>query len=357
MYVGIITLLIFSACTKTEVAPYDREPLNKILEYKITNSKQDLLGAIDNQTNNITVYIPYYLGIDFLTPTISLDKGAILIDANGNEINLDGGVDPIALGDTVTYNVKGTDNKVRTYTVIQKFLPLNEVLKASYMATMEPTAITKNATDRFNIYGNFGSTSTSAKYIFTDKVSGKSYDNFVKTISLQPSASYYTVTAQLEPESLAGSYRVEIQHQGRKTQLPDMDIKYSLPFPTFFGTTTSSYAVGDTITFTPSTFGILGGEGVYLELDRVYAIFTPAVEFPAGFPSELINKQIEFKVAEQTRRHVKVIVPSELPVGLYKNTNSNNLNFFFDYASHTNYEKGIRTGVAGNTFEIKAKTN
>jgi len=57
---GVITLF---SCTKTEEIDYQKDPQNKIVEFKITNSQQQLLAAIDQEKNTINVYIPYYLGI------------------------------------------------------------------------------------------------------------------------------------------------------------------------------------------------------------------------------------------------------------------------------------------------------
>lgn len=353
---GLFGSLLLHSCSKTEVVAYEKESLNKILEFKITNSPQPLLGAIDHTRNSITIYIPYYLGIDYLVPALKLEEGAILIDEKGEEINLDGGVDPIRTGETAVYRVKGTDGTVRTYNVAPTFLPFNVPLQAGYTTTMVDTnPVSKIATAQFNVYGNFASTSTHAKFYFTDKTSGKVHHDFVSMVSVLPSEAYYTLTAQLLPEALAGDYKVEVEHQGRRAPLPDMKVTYSQPFPTFFSST-ASYAIGDTITFTPSSFGMVGSQGVYLELDRVYLVIQKQdATVPAGFPAALYDQQIAFPVVKQTRREVKVIVP-EIPTGMYGST-AYGMVFYFDYADHTGFGKGIRTGVVDKSFEIKPKKN
>ena len=81
-YIRLLTLfavLGIYSCKKTEFVDYERQPLNRILEYNITNAKQLLQGAIDQRTSVITVYIPYYLSIDHLIADIKLDEGAVLL--------------------------------------------------------------------------------------------------------------------------------------------------------------------------------------------------------------------------------------------------------------------------------------
>jgi hypothetical protein len=56
----VIGIIFFSSSrTKTEIVEYEKEPQNKILEYKIINSQQTLYGTIDHDSNTIKVYIPY----------------------------------------------------------------------------------------------------------------------------------------------------------------------------------------------------------------------------------------------------------------------------------------------------------
>lgn len=352
LWISLLSLASITSCTKTEYTDYEQQSANRISEFKITNSPQQLLGAINNEYNTIHIYIPYYLGLEYLVPAIKLDAGAMLIDADGNEINLDGGIEPIYIGDTTLYRIKGADDKIRTYTLTQQFLPISEKLVAGYTnATTDTDPITKSATDQFYVYGNFASTNTFSKFIFTDKSSGKQYDNFTKTLSVAPSAAYYTMSSQLLPEAIAGNYRVEIEHQGRRAKLPDMTIQYTRPFPTFFSSS-ANYAIGDTISFTPSTFGMSSGQGVYLDVDRVYLTIRQEATVPAGFDATLYNKEIAFPVVSQNRREVKVIVP-EIPTGIY-GSKSDAMTFYFDYKD-ASYGKAVRTGVLSTAFEIKPK--
>lgn len=349
---GVITLF---SCTKTEEIDYQKDPQNKIVEFKITNSQQQLLAAIDQEKNTINVYIPYYLGLDMLVPAIKLDKGAKLIDDKGDEINLDGGIDPIWVGTEATYRVKGEDNTIRTYKLTQQFLPFNTPLQAGYTKTAVDTNPIESApTYWFYVYGNFASTSTYAKFTFTDKQSGKVYKDFTNIVSVAPSADTYTMTVALLPEAMAGEYKVEVEHQGRKTQLPDMKIVYRQPFPTFFNSSIpKTYHVGDTLSIIPNAFGAPSGQGVYVELDRVYLKFEDVTKIPATFPASLMNTEIPVKVVSQTRREVKLLMP-DLPLGQYQ-IDGNQMIMYFDY-NHS-FGKDIRTVVINGNIEIKAKAN
>lgn len=349
LMLGLITM---QSCTKTEFLDYEKQPLNKILTYSISNSQQELYGAIDNDNNTITIYIPYYLGVDYLVPEIKIDEGATLLDSASNEINLDGGIEPVPVGNSSTYIVRSSDNITRTYTLIQKYLPFKETLLAGYTTSMIDTATVKRTTTQFlQVYGNFASTGSNAKFTFTDKITGTQYHNFVDVLSIAPSEAYYTMNAQITPEALAGKYTVQVQHQGRTAQLPDMELSYSLPFPTFFSSS-ANYAVGDTISFTPS-YATYGNQGVYLELDRVYLKIGRGLSVPSTFTDDLYDKEIALQIVSQTRREVKAILPA-IPVGNYTNI-SNNMLFYFDYADHTGFGKGVRTGVTSNSFLINPK--
>lgn len=347
---GFMTLF---SCEK-EYIDYPKDSQNKIIEFKITNSQQQLLGAIDQEKNTISVYIPYYLGLDMLVPSIKLDKGAKLIDQAGEEINLDGGVDPIWLGTDATYRVKSEDGIIRTYTLTQQFLPFNKPLQASYTAAGNDSKSTESAPSyRFNVYGNFASTSNYAKFTFTDKATGKVYTDFTKIVSVEPSADLYNMTVLIVHEALAGDYKVEVEHQGRKTQLPDMKIIYRNPFPTYFTYhTPSSYAIGDTLSIKPYNFAG-HGEGVYVEIDRVYLKFDNVTKVPSTFPASLMNTEIPVKVISQTRREVKLIMP-ELPIGHYT-IGKEEMLMLFDY-QHS-FGKDKRTVVFEGDIEIKAKAN
>ena len=350
---GVMTLL---SCTKTEEVEFEKESQNRIVEFKITNSQQQLLAAIDQAHNTINVYIPYYLGLDMLVPAIKLDKGAKLVDEKGEEINLDGGVDPVWVSDEPTlYRVKGADNTIRTYTMTQQFLPFNSPLQASYNKVLTDTNPTESApTYWFYVYGNFASTSPVAKFTFTDKASGAVHKDFTKVVSVAPSADVYTMTVALLPEAMAGDYKVEVEHQGRKTQLPDMKIVYRPPFPTFFNSTTPKiYHAGDTLSIVPNAFGSKSGEGVYVELDRVYLKMVDVTKVPDTFPASLMNAEIPVKVISQTRREVKLLMP-ELPLGNYQ-ISGNQMIMYFDYAH--SFGKDIRTVIINGDIEFKAKAN
>jgi hypothetical protein len=72
--------LLLTRCTKTEELAL--LPADKILEYKVTNLPNDevIYGAIDNEANTITVYVPYYYGLLVIDPSITLSNGASIAE-------------------------------------------------------------------------------------------------------------------------------------------------------------------------------------------------------------------------------------------------------------------------------------
>ncbi len=138
-------------------------PANTILEYKVTNAADTLYGAIDNIKNTITLYIPYYVGIDHVVPVIKIAGDAKLLDSAGNEINLDGGIAPVPVDATgYTYTVLGSDNSKRTYTLLLQIAPHPDALKIGLHGKARHQhrlitilAITRSVFARMLLYGNF----------------------------------------------------------------------------------------------------------------------------------------------------------------------------------------------------------
>jgi len=368
-----IAVLLLNACTKTEYTDFDKRSQNRILEYTLTNVKQATSGAIDQANNTITVYIPYYIGVEYLIADIQLDEGAVLLDANGNEINLDGGLEPVAVGaEDVQYTVKGSDGTSRTYTLIIEILPYPSVLAARYGSKADDTSsLNQPVHGIFTLYGNFESTSTNAKFYLTDRETGVVYDNFFKVTTVMPGSSQYTMTVNILSDAKAGVYDVKMEHQGRTTQLRPATLYYNKP-TTGLMSSSSAYAPGDTITFSAMGFypSAKDYNGVFLDVDRMYLKFKKEhlYQAPEGFPESLYEQQIEMKIVKATREEVKAIFP-DAPAGVYYNTYYRNTSggriiitdsgfgFYFDFKEGTGWGKDNLLATSASMFTIKPKSN
>lgn len=311
-------LLALQACTKTEYTDYEERDMNRVLKYSVTNVQQELSGAIDNDQNTITVYIPYYISVDYLEGEFTLDEGAKLLDSLGNEINLDGGLELIPLGNPVKYIVESSKGVRRNYTLVQKILPHGDPLVAAYSDLAEgATELYKPINTSLKIVGNFESTSLNAKFYLTNKATGQVYDDFIIPTALVPGAQY-TMTTYISPEALAGEYDVRLEHVGRVTQLPSLNLRYQKPMATYFFSS-ASFAAGDTITFsiTPIPAFYDNTATTFVGVEKIYIKITKGlITVPAGFPEDLYGTAIPLEIVSKNRTEMKAIFPS-LPAGQY----------------------------------------
>ena len=117
LLVLLVVFFALNACKKMEPLPIQAD--DKITEYKVTNTNQGAIqGAIDESSKTITVYIPFYFGLQVIVPAIQVSPGA----------RLDKPATPVPiLSDTTTYKVIGADNSNSVYKlkiVIQQQTPL-----------------------------------------------------------------------------------------------------------------------------------------------------------------------------------------------------------------------------------------
>lgn len=368
----LVMLATVFSCKKTEVIPYERVPANTILEYKVTNSADTIYGAIDNNKNTITLYIPYYVGIDYVVPDIKIAKDAKLLDSAGNEVNLDGGIAPVPVTKTgYTYTVLGSDNSKRTYTLMLQIAAHPDALKVGYLVKTGTTvvnydtAITRAVYGRLPIYGNFGSTSANAKFTLTHKKTGKVYTDILKVFEVKPGAAYYTMTVDISADADSGYYNVEVTHQGRTAKMQPLHLIYQKPVYTNIKST-ASYASGDTVVF--AVKGLSTGDaqnGVNMGLERVYMKFVKSGwgyggSYPATFPESLFGQELEMKIVSSTRTEVKAIFP-DLPAGaigayLYViPIDYPGLGFYFDFKDETRWGRNNMLCTIGRYFNINPK--
>jgi hypothetical protein len=365
---GVMTAL---SCKKTETIRFDRLSENSILEYRVTNAADTIYGAIDNVKNTITVYIPYYLGIDYVIPGIKISNGARLLDDKGTVINIDGGVAPVPVDTTgYTYTVQGRDSVKRRYTLVLEIAPHPDDLKAGYYLkdgkVKYDSVLERVVNSRVPVYGNFGSTSVNARFTLTNRATGKVYNDRMKAYEIVPGVDYYTMTTDVSADIDSGYYNVEMKHQGRTTQLPVLHLVYKKPgFVNL--KSTASYAPGDTVVFTAKGQSIYDTEnGLILGLEKVYMKFWKAGfnfggAYPAGFPESLFGQQIEMRIVSMSRTAVKVIFP-DLPsaaVGAYTYAGFTfdfpGIGFYFDFNNETGWGKNNVLATTGRYFNITAK--
>jgi len=367
---AIFTLVL--SCKKTEVVPSEKEPNNKMLEYRITNAADTLYGAIDNVRNTITLYIPYYVGIDYVVPDIKIDKDAKLLDAAGKVINLDGGIAPLPIDTTgYTYTVVGSDSSRRKYTLMLEIAPHPDSLRVGYIVTPGTatvnydTSIQRAVYGRMAVYGNFGSTSANAKFTLTHKTTGKVYTDILKVYEVTPGAAYYTMMVDISADADSGYYNVEVTHQGRTSKLATLHLVYQKPKYTNLKST-SAYAPGDTVVFPVIGRSTTDAQnGVSVGLERMYLKFAKSGfsfggSYPSTFPQELFGQELEMKIISSTRTEIKAIFP-DLPAGaigsyVYAFTlDYPGIGFYFDFKDETGWGKGNMLATTGRLFTINPK--
>lgn len=359
------------ACKKTELVAYNRLPENTILEYKITNAADTLFGAVDNVNNTVTVYVPYYLGIDYLVPDIKISANAKLLNAAGEVMNTDGGIPPVPVDTTgYSYIVAGSDSVKRRYNLIIQIAPHPDSLKVGYKlgsSGVDDTSMLESPVyGRVPLYGNFGSTSTNAKFTLTNQVTGKVYDNVFSIYEITPGNSYYTMMLDISPDADSGYYNVQLKHQGRVATLPPVHLVYNKPKINNIKSL-AAYAPGDTVVFSVMGRSTQTSQnGVLIGLKSVYMKFTKTGfnyggSYPANFPDTLFDKQLEMKVISQSRSEVKVLFP-DVPQGavgdyVYAGFTLTlpGVGFYFNFSDETGWGVNNPLATTGRYFTIKPK--
>ncbi len=355
---------LLSSCTKTEMLPFEKEENNRIVEYKVATANEDIYGAIDNDKNIITVYIPYFTGLNYINAEVKLDDDAVLLDSVGTQINLDGGLEPVALGDTAKYFVQSSEGVRRLYTVIHKIAAHKDPLVVTYIdPKLVNGVLTKPVHSALKLSGNFESTSTRAKFYFKDKTTGEVHDDFVSINSVVPGTPNYVMTVNILPTALAGDYAVSMEHLGRKTNLPDVKLHYNPGVVGFFLSTTQ-FTVGEVLILTAQGYqsnddwnGIFHGvERIYIKLNKDFIW-----QVPNGFTEDIYNKEFPLEIISKSRTEIKVKFP-DLPKGDYgtfyqfgqyfPKISAAGIGFFFDFDGQTNWGENLMLGCVSSTVKI-----
>lgn len=371
--------MLVSSCKKTEVVPYEEEPANHIVSYTVTNAQEELNGVVDDVDNTITVYLPYYLSIDYIVPEIKLSEGAILIDADGNEIDIREDLDPVPF-DTVgyTYTVMDSKKTVRKYTLVTKILPYKDPLKLGYFTTHDENGnvIVDDTTpkeaivnSRFTIYGNLESSSSNAKLTLINKSTNAVVPNGLKVYEVGRSTESHYITADISADVVSGDYYIVVEHQGRTAILPAIHMNYKKPY---FGYLPKPMAQGDIVTLAvsgPNSTGE-GFSGVNTGVSRAYIMLTKStlITKPANFPEDLYGKPIELEIISQTRSEIKFKFPEVIPAGIYEvnmgaggnvdtgyEINYSGFAIYFDFTDPAWGNGNLLAAMPYGAYEIKAK--
>jgi len=369
-----LLLASLTGCTKTEIVDYEKDAQNKIIEYKVTNAAETIYGIVDDIDKTITVYIPYYLSIEVITPKIKLETGAKLIDKDGQEIDIREDLEPVALGTAgYKYRVKDAAGQIREYTLISKIIPHKDALKLGYSLTVDannnPIADTLETGEtsvnaRFYIVGNFESSSTFATVNLIDKKNNKVIPNALKIIKLTRDNQTHTMELHVNAQVDSGTYYVSVEHQGRKATLPSIHISYKKPV---FERLAKVYNVGDIVTLNLYNDNTPSGGGINTGVKRAYIKFTkehftfPGAYYPKDFPENLFNKPIALEIVSQSRTQIQFKFP-DIPVGAYSTSMGTNgttiqytgFGFYFDFNSAEWGNDNLLSSI-NYTIQINAK--
>ncbi|GGH23978.1 hypothetical protein FAZ19_16865 [Sphingobacterium alkalisoli] len=129
--VALISMGLISACTKTEITPYEEEPMARISSFKIVNTAAEIVGAINENDKTITLTIPAGQYLNTLEPEITVAEGSTLKE--GSDTLITNVLTYFAEGSTreISYPVTATDGSTATYRLLIKTnqppLLMNEV--------------------------------------------------------------------------------------------------------------------------------------------------------------------------------------------------------------------------------------
>ncbi|MEH6308615.1 hypothetical protein RYH73_23385 [Olivibacter sp. CPCC 100613] len=307
-YLFLLLLFIaigFHSCTKTEhfevIAP------NRMIEYKVVNLQDTVIyGAIDNENNTITVYVPFYLGMAVIQPEITVETGAALETE----------VLPVELDNTVqSYKVRGADGSSRIYQlhIIQQNTPFLSLV----WSTGQPTAAPGNQIVQMgpydapffaSLYGDFQSTNTSTlTFALINKVTGDTIRPSLATAEIMannssslPLIADYLLNGITVPDDVdSGYYDVEVGFLGHKELAPaPLHVQYHAPI------------------FAPLWSAKVATPGGEINFAAATAPFQYLFIDPKSATTILDGKTFEFAIqSSSTKRNLVLKVPEDFPRG------------------------------------------
>ncbi|RXK86474.1 hypothetical protein [Filimonas effusa] len=235
----IFMIAAITACTKTETV----DAPNRITEFKISNipeGKDPVYGAINDNSNTITAYLPFYYQLPVIIPEITVSAGAKVTPESGSVV--DNLLEAFKTGKELTYTVKPTNGPERIYTLKletqQSNLLLNELSSDAVnpvVYTFDYTKPGTNSAINLTISGkNILSSPDVNSVVLIDQSTKKEYDmKAALSVTNSPTAgvslgvyiSRYVYNSTTEEAALAKSlpddavYTVKVFSYSRQTTL------------------------------------------------------------------------------------------------------------------------------------------
>jgi len=289
--------LLLTRCTKTEELAL--LPADKILEYKVTNLPNDdvIYGAIDNEANTITVYLPYYYGLLVIDPTIKGANGASLTEE----------ILPVKTDEKKqTYTVKSATGTTRTYS-LQIKLQSTPSFEATFASTSS-ISLTKGPGGAFPaINGTFMHTNPALVGIALINQETKERYKMATPNSLKVSGNVgyqlsYTGTERenrIPSDIKAGTYDVEVTNINHTITLANpLKITYRQPDV------------------------ILSLLGLNLAKNKDWTIkagLDKVILDPTAIIMTLNGKDYPLTIKSYNRTEMTVSLPATLPIGTFDN--------------------------------------
>ncbi|MFE2864558.1 hypothetical protein [Sphingobacterium multivorum] len=289
--------LLLTRCTKTEELAL--LPADKILEYKVTNLPNDdvIYGAIDNEANTITVYLPYYYGLLVIDPTIKVANGASLTEE----------ILPVKTDEKKqTYTVKSATGTTRTYS-LQIKLQSTPSFEATFASTSS-ISLTKGPGGAFPaINGTFMHTNPALVGIALINQETKERYKMATPNSLKVSGNVgyqlsYTGTERenrIPSDIKAGTYDVEVTNINHTITLANpLKITYRQPDV------------------------ILSLLGLNLAKNKDWTIkagLDKVILDPTAIIMTLNGKDYPLTIKSYNRTEMTVSLPATLPIGTFDN--------------------------------------
>lgn len=290
----MLTVATLAACKKT--IGLDPLPTNKITEFKVAVSDQNLFAAIDETDKTITLYLPYYYELDVIEPVIKLSDGAKLSEA----------ILPVEVSDTKkTYTVIGADQTTSTYKLIIKQnqeapLVLTELSTATSIAN-----ISIGGAD-IALQGNFNVSDIKKIKAYLVDANNKEYEFLASpsfgvpgvTASMIGTTKTYTYGKLMAPQTLEpGAYKIRV-----KVQALTAEMKF--PVNVVYGRPGINY--GPVTAKQGGTFKILTSTTVFNDFKEFYIMVN--------------GQKTLLPIVSFTRTEAIIRIPDTVPPGLYTPT-------------------------------------
>ena len=301
LFTYLIVLLagtMILSCTKEEdLAPL---PQDKIVEYSVNNvpAGTSLYGAIDNEKKIITLYVPFYLGLDLIDADIKVSPGAKLQEE----------ILPIPIDtEDQTYTVVAADGSTNTYELLivpQNTPPLEVVWDIRNYPAAQPMAYPLTVLP--DIKGNFYTQNVGLVNVTLVSRSTKQ-EVLLNTSAGQSSLvairgegevyAYKLTSLPIPMEVEEGEYDVRIDFLGQQVVLQDpLTIQYRNP----------------RINYAPGTLVQQGTEATF-KANPGYLILDPTSVTATDMNSGIVY---DLAIVKYDKTNITVKIPDDFPLGM-----------------------------------------